>query len=84
MFAFMRVSKKTKSEAELAEDKMLESLRKALGDESPVTTNLKNRLRIIDLEDKVNKLEKKLKDFKQVLQIRKYRSRKKETLKKKE
>ena len=35
-------------------------------------------------EDKVNKLEKKLKDFKQVLQIRKYRSRKKETLKKKE
>lgn len=83
MFGFMRASKKTKSEAELAEDKLLESLKKALGDESPTTTNLKNRLRIIDLEDKVIKLEKQIKKIRSLMSVRAYRLNKKVIVKKK-
>lgn len=63
MFGFLRTSKKIKREEDKAEEKLINDLRMSLGDEPPTTTNLKNRLRIIDLEDKVNKIEKKLKSI---------------------
>ena len=59
MFEFFKASKKIKREEDLAEEKLLKDLRKSLSDETPHTTILKNRLRIIDLEDKVAKLEKR-------------------------
>lgn len=78
MFGFMRTSKKL-SKAETVELKMLEDLKKSLGDEAPLTTNLKNRLRIIDLEDKVVSLERQIKKIlnKEVIVKRPYKKRKK-------
>jgi hypothetical protein len=61
MFGFFRASRNIKREEEVAEEKLLNDLRKSLGNEPPTTTNLKNRLRIIDLEDKVVKLERAVK-----------------------
>lgn len=68
MFGFLRASKKV-SKADAEELKILEDLKKSLGDESPQTTNLKNRLRIIDLEDKITTIEKQIRKLKSSLPI---------------
>jgi hypothetical protein len=77
MFGFFRASKKVKGTKELAEEKLISDMRKALEEEgeSPNTTTLKNRLRIIDLEVKVNKLEKQIIAIRKLLCVRKYRKK---------
>jgi polyhydroxyalkanoate synthesis regulator phasin len=77
MFGFFRASKKVKSEIELAEEKLLSDMRNALAEEgeTPNTTILKSRVRIIDLEDKVTKIEKQIRNLRQTLCVRKYRKK---------
>jgi hypothetical protein len=61
MFGFSRARHKIKNPEEIAEERLLNDLKASLGDEQPMITVLKNRLRIIDLEDKVIKLERYVK-----------------------
>ena len=85
MFEFFRARRKIKSSKELAEEQLLSDLRNSLtaSGESPNDTILKNRLRIIDLEDKVVKIEKQIKKIQQTLCVRAYRRRQKIEPKKK-
>ena len=85
MFGFFRVVKKIKGSKELADEKIISDMRRALEEEgeSKEVTILKSRVRIIDLEDKVNKIEKQLKTLRSLLCVRNYRKHVKVTLKKK-
>ena len=91
MFGFFRVSRRVKKEEENTEEKILAGLRESLGDEPPTTTILKNRLRIIDLEDKIIFFEKQLKELKKLMagyfnrsENKQKKSKSKSTLKKTE
>lgn len=61
MFWFSKEDRKIKREEDAAEEKLLKDLKASLGDEPPMITVLKNRLRIIDLEDDIVHLKKELK-----------------------
>jgi hypothetical protein len=67
MFEFLRRtavrSKKPATLVGTEEEKVLEALRLSLASESLKDTTLKNRVRIIDLEDKVTKIEKIIKNL---------------------
>jgi hypothetical protein len=85
MFGFFRASKKIESAKALSEKKLIEDLRKSLADEGETQdiTTLKSRLRIIDLEDKVCRLEKRIKRYGNTIATRKYHLKKKLISKKK-